>query len=535
MGRVLRRVLLRWQGLLALLLIALPVLATSILGIVWLAEHQLLLPFVIGVVGIGITITAFRFLIRLWVAQDGVADSDPELPHVEAEADWTVGERAAFDAACDLIRSDAGDAPWVDIPVQVQRVLETVVGSLSGGKRGEMDFTVPEALLLAEQVASRSRYIIRRYVPFSDQVPVSWALWVIRHQDRVLLAGKAGKFGWRMLRFWANPAQAVIQEVGDLSRGTAINLLSEKLQRETRCLLLEEVAHAAVQLYSGRLRFSDAELLQIELESSGRDRLGAATPDEPIRVLVVGQVSSGKSSLVNALLGEDKAETDVARVTDRMTTYDAVVADIPYLIVDIEGLDGSIKVLERVANEMMDADLVLWAIRADRPARGPDAALREVIDSRIVATPERRFAPVVTVMTFADRIVPAQNLPEGALNALQRICMQEAATSIAADLSCLLPIPVRCESPDWNIQAVADSIINSLGEALMVQRNRRRLQGDSDRSILDEAETTIRGGASLVSSFGSRWWQRSFGSGQSRKRGVMGLSRSSTQGSPPDL
>ena len=535
MGSVLRRALLRWQGVLALSLIALPVLATSILGIVWLVEHQLSLPFVIGAVGIGVVITAFRFLMRLWVAQGGVADSVPELPHVEAEADWTVGEHAAFDAACDLIRSDTGGAPWVDIPVQIQRVLETVAGSLSGGKRGEMDFTVPEALLLAEQVASRSRYILRRYVPVSDRVPVSWALWAIRHQDRALLAGKFGWRAWRAWRFWANPAQAVIQEVVGHTQGIAVDVLSEKLQRETRCLLLEEVAHAAVQLYSGRLRFSDAELLQIELESTGRDRQGAATPDEPVRVLVVGQVSSGKSSLVNALLGEDKAETDVARITDRITTYDAMVADIPYRIIDIEGLDGSDEVLERVANEMMDADMVLWAVRADRPARGPDVALREDIDSRLVATPERRLAPVVTVMTFADRIVSVQNLPEGTLNALQRIRMQEAATSIAADLSCLLPVPVRCESPDWNIQAVADSIINSLGEALMVQRNRRRLQANAERSILDDAGTTIRGGANLVSTLGSFWWQHRFGSGQNRKRGIMGLSRSSTQSSPPDL
>ena len=535
MGSVLRRVLLRWQGVLALVLIALPVLATSILGIVWLVEHQLFLPFVIGAVGIGIIITAFRFSMRLWVAEGGVADSVPELPHVEAEADWTVGELAAFDAACDLIRSDVGDAPWVDIPVQVQRVLETVTGSLSGGNRGVMNFTVPEALLLAEQVASRSRYTLRRYVPFSDQVPVNWALWAIRHQDRMLSAGKAGMLGWRALRFWANPAQAVIQEVGDLTLRSAVNVLSEKFQRETRCLLLEEVAHAAVQLYSGRLRFSDTELLQIELESTGRDRQGAAMPDEPVRVLVVGQVSSGKSSLINALLREDKAETDVARTTDQMTTYDAMAADIPYRIVDIEGLDGSRKVLERVANEMMDADLVLWAVRANCPAREPDAALRKDIDSRLVATPERRLAPVVTVMTFADRIVPVQNLPEGTLNALQRIRMQEAATSIAADLSCLLPVPVRCKSPDWNIQAVADSIINSLGEALMVQRNRRRLQGDAKRGIWDDVGTTIRGGATLVSTLGSRSWQRRFGSGQNRERGVLGLSRSSTQGSPSDL
>lgn len=212
----------------------------------------------------------------------------PAIPHVEPEPDWTDGERAAFDAACLLIRSDASRAPWVEMPVQVRRVLETVAGNLSEGRRGMMDFTVPEALLLVEQVASRSRDILRRHVPFSDRLPVSWALWAMRHQDRARWAAKAGTVGWRMFRAWINPVQAAIQELGGLAQGMAVDALSDEFQREVRGLLLEEVAHAAVQLYSGRLRFSDAELLQIELESTGRDRQGVATPDEPVRVLVVG-------------------------------------------------------------------------------------------------------------------------------------------------------------------------------------------------------------------------------------------------------
>lgn len=382
-----------------------------------------------------------------------------------------------------------------------------------------MDFTVPEALLLVEQVASRCRNILRRHVPFSDRLPVSWALWAIRHRDRARWATKAGTLGWRVFRAWINPVQAALQEFGGIAQGMAVDALSEKFQREVRGLLLEEVAHAAVQLYSGRLRFSDAELLQIELETTGRDRQAAATPDEPVRVLVVGQVSAGKSTLVNALLGEDRAETDMARTTQRLTAHDAVIADMHCRIVDTVGLDGSVALRDRVAGEMVEADLILWAVRADRPARAPDAALYAAFDARRAAMPERRFAPVVTVMTFADRIVPVHELPEGALDASQRTRLHEAAAAIAIDLPCQPLVPARGEEPDWNIHAVVAAVDASLGEALMVQRNRRRLEGDAARSVWDDAGRVVRGGTSLATKLGHRWWHNRFGRGPETGRG----------------
>lgn len=507
MARIIRQILLRWDGVVVLLLVLLPVLLMSVLGFFWLGERGLFLPFLAAFAVIGLLYAFVRYFVRRWAREETAAGPTPDIPQVEAEPDWTEKEHAAFHAACRMIRNNASSAPWSEMPVQVQRVLESVAGTLSGGQRGVTDFTVPEALLLVEQVATRTRGILRRHVPFSDQLPVSWAFLVMRHQHKARVAWKIGTSGWRVARLFLNSPQAVIQETTGLFQGVAMSAMGEEFQREIRGLLLEEVAHAAVQLYSGRLRFSDAELLQIELESSGRDRQGAATPDEPVRILVVGQISAGKSTVVNAILGEDRAETDIASTTDRLTVYDAVIAELPCRIVDTVGLDGTSARRDRVLGEMVDADLVLWVVRADRPARAPDAALRTAFDARRAMMPNRRFAPVATVMTFADRIVPVHELPEGALDATQRTRLHEAAAAIAADLSCPHPVPVRAEAPDWNIAAVASAIDASLGEALMVQRNRRRLQGVASRSIWDNASRAVRGGSGLVIKLGPRWLQ----------------------------
>ena len=56
---------------------------------------------------------------------------------------------------------------------------------------------------------------------------------------------------------------------------------------------------------------------------AGRDELAAAASrlDEPLRVAVVGRVKAGKSTLVNALVGEELAPTDAAECTQVVTWY----------------------------------------------------------------------------------------------------------------------------------------------------------------------------------------------------------------------
>ena len=115
MGRVLRKVLMRWDGVVVLLLLVLPVLATSILGFIWLGERGLLLTFVAVVTGVGLLYGAVRFALRWWVRRDATVLPTPDIPHVEPEADWSDLERSAFNVACKLIRNDASRAAWAEI------------------------------------------------------------------------------------------------------------------------------------------------------------------------------------------------------------------------------------------------------------------------------------------------------------------------------------------------------------------------------------------------------------------------------------
>src|SRR5690606_2711961 len=145
-----------------------------------------------------------------------------------------------------------------------------------------------------------------------------------------------------------NPAVGLLREVERAITSGMQDKLTDQFMRDAQAILLEEVAQAAVDLYSGRLRFSEAELMQIELASEMRDRAQLAQEDDPVRSLVVGEVRAGKSSLISALLGDAGAETDMAPTTDRLTAHEMVIDDIPARLVDTMGLDGSGKALERL-------------------------------------------------------------------------------------------------------------------------------------------------------------------------------------------
>lgn len=502
----------RWNRVGMAVLLALPLLLTALFGFLWLFERGWLLFFVLGSVAFYMGMRGLRLLAR-WRRP-----AEPLPRQLEGPTDdpaWSAEERAAYKRARGFIASRLPQPlPWEALPAEALAVVEQVAADLSGGRRSALDFTLPEALLLIDRVALRYREFLRRHVPFSDQLSVRALYWLWRRQDQALMAWETGFMAWRGVRLVLNPAVGLLREVERVMLSGLQDRLTDEFQRDAQAILLEEAAQAAVDLFSGRLRFSEAELNRVEPRADRRDHARLAPDDAPLRVLVVGQVSAGKSTLINALLADPRAETDMAPTTENLTVHPAELDGVPCKLVDTRGLDSSAPAQKALLAELMEADLVLWVLRANRPARGPDKDLLERLKRAFDAAPARRRPPIVFVATAADALFPEWPFAEHDLPDAARHRLGQAMAALASEVGTAahghkVVIPLRAEPPEWNIEGLFDVLDEHWTEARMTQRNRRRIAAQAPaRAVGENFQRAGRGIGAAVRLIGHRLRQR---------------------------
>jgi predicted GTPase len=502
-----RPALLRWDRLLAVAALAVPFLAAMLAGFVWMAENGWLLAFIAASIGLGGFVALIRLATSWWRRRGGVAEARPaSRAHARIDPDWSAGERRAFEAARDLIEGKTATAlPWDQLRPVAEEVVRRVADASGEEGKGLLDFTIPEALLLVDRVSVRLRADIRDHVPFADSISVGTLHWLWEHREAVRRVKTHGQTAWRVFRAIKSLPVAILREIeGVIAEGHASFVTGEGTAI-VQALLLEEVAAAAVELYSGRLRFSDAELLELRLAAGDEDRARLASPDAPLRIAVAGQVSAGKSSLVNALLGGDVAETDVIPTTDRPRTYPGELDGVAAVFLDMPGLDGSKRVTDAVSDELLASDMILWTVRANRPAREMDRAAIARLRRHFNERPERRMPPVIVVVTCIDEILAGWPFPEHLLSEGAMALVADIVAAVARDIgdAGAHPVPVVLTEPDWNVGSLRGRLDGQVGEALMAQRNRLRVESRTT-GLRKEASRARQGLSQGFSIFGSR-------------------------------
>lgn len=170
-----------------------------------------------------------------------------------------------------------------------------------------------------------------------------------------------------------------------------------------------------IDLHSGRLRVGAGRYRQLVRESQA---VPAPQPDgdgaeaaRPVILTVFGQVKMGKSSLINALLGEQRAKTDVIRATAEITRYQ----------LQPEGVPGPLQILDTVGyahtgpgadqlratqDAAAQSDLLLLVMHARNPARQADLDMLKALRKYFHDHPDLKMPPVLGVLTHIDLLSP---------------------------------------------------------------------------------------------------------------------------------
>jgi predicted GTPase len=345
-----------------------------------------------------------------------------------------------------------------------------------------LEVPVPHVLKVIELAAGDLREA------FSENVPGSHILTLhdFTRLNKLATLGQQSYFLYRIAYFGLNPIAALFREARDFVGGKLLTASTDEVKRWAVGYFVKKAGFYAIQLYSGQLVLADVEFQQYKTPQSKSDAAQAgaqqeALAEEPLRVLVLGQVKAGKSSLVNALFGEVRAAVDIIPTTKHVTPYvlerDGIERAI---ILDTAGYEDVSRVedaFSQLRDHLLECDLVLVACSVKSAARGADRRLLDELRAFFAADPHRAMPPVVVALTHIDALRPfAEWNPPYNLALPSNVKAKnilDALHSVAEDLAIepeqVVPI---CLRPDYayNVdEGLVGAILQNLNEAQRVR------------------------------------------------------------------
>ena len=450
--------------------------------------------------------------------QNGMGDSESEIKHdnidindalVKASLDWSQKELSIWNESKHYVRQQLMvDVEWGNLDQTGLEILEFVAEKFD---KKPLDFSIPEGLKLFEEVSRRYKLVVREHIPGIEYLKVSYIKAGYEAYDRYGELGlkivKAAIWGNHLKNLYLNP----LKVVSDLGREQATSSMTkgvvDDMQYAAKQALLDEVAAVAIDLYSGRFSIEDEALRTSEVSELDEQRF--APELEPVRIVLVGQTSSGKSSLINALKQELVAEVDVLPSTDASTVYNAFVDDNDVRVVDLQGLDGNAKTEVLMLKEMTQADVVLWVLKANQSARELDKQLKDKFDA-FYDDPKnisRKRPIVISVVNQVDRLKPVNDwqppydLGNPTSTKAKTIAQALEYNHMLLQTDIVLPLAIAPEKVEFGLEALKRTLIEGIADANNVQRNRQRLEAIKRwRSVKGQLNQAVNAGKKVAPS-----------------------------------
>jgi predicted GTPase len=264
-----------------------------------------------------------------------------------------------------------------------------------------------------------------------------------------------------------NWSGAALAKAHSVLIGQGLNTVTHELSQRLLNAYINKLGYYAIQLYSGQLTLDDIVPTDVLTAASKENIAESEAHDqsiEPLRLLVLGQVSSGKSSLINALFGEIKSAEGFLPTTAEITPYLLERDGLQHaIILDSAGYGGLMhdQAPEALKQEWAKVDVILMVCNAAQAARQVDTkqlnAIRHYFQE---LCPDQTLPVIIAVATHIDRLRPIREWqppyniqqPHNA----KAHSIRQACLAIVQDLSlspdCIVPVCLSPEKPAYNIE-----------------------------------------------------------------------------------
>lgn len=462
--------------------VVLPVGALLSLGIYALIDYDYWLYFLISWGGFALITSIPLLFVRRKKSAEIVIEGDSLVePSVSwSEYDLEIWEKLRVSIAGMLEK----DSRWEILKDHSLELIHDTAGYYHGeGKSRELAFSIPELLLMIEELSRRYRSFLLTHVPLIENVNLSQIKMGYDNKKKVQNTLKS--LTWlhniyRVVRL-TNVPVAFLSELRSKLLGAIYDHVSKEVQLKLKKALLLEVSYVAIDLYNGRYKVSDEELPSSQIEKQDFSKIAA--PLDPLRIALVGQVSSGKSSIVNALMGSIVAEINMLPSTDKATVYECNLDGMEALkIVDLPGIDGNKKTRTSLLKEVSCSDLVIWVLKANQPAKTLDLQFLAQLEAfYCMEENKKKRRPVfIGVLTQVDRLKPSSewsppyDYVNPKSNKAQTIKDALVYNQNLLNLTTLIPVSVCADKEHFNLSELKDLIDKYFSNAIQTQINRRR-------------------------------------------------------------
>ncbi len=415
-------------------------------------------------------------------------EADEQTRHLDPRPDWSEHDQEVWrQCIAHIEQAELADTPWDDIPRAMFDHLIYVSKAYRGDKRdAELAFSLPELLLMLETWAREYRAQVVRYMPLAHDLKLSTVKKLGRHTDTALSVYRYVSPLISALRIGINPGTGLAGVFRSDLASNYMGDLGEPMQKNIRFVLFEQVTQVGIDLYSGRLKFSEEEMLAY--------RMAQSKPEEvelrPLSVMLVGQINAGKSSLINALKQQCVAETDPLPATSGLHYHPMQLKNgLEVYLIDTPGLDGSKRTAKTLLEEAVRVDLLLWVSQANQPAKDLDRRFFAQWSGYFEEHLARKKPPLLLVTTQNDRLPPVDSwrppydLEDSGNSKVDSMLAALRYTHESIGLpedSLAVPVALPADGEAYNLDVLLDLLVSASDEARAAQLNRDRLDADAD-------------------------------------------------------